>query len=52
MQLSGNFVQTKSDDVNEVSFENNEQDDIEEEEITVKPSFKIEYNEEIDIDDI
>lgn len=52
MQLSGNFVQTKSDDVNEVSFENNEQNDIEEEEITVKPSFKIEYKEEIDIDDI
>ena len=52
MQLSGNFVQTKSDDVNEVSFENNEQEDIEEEEITVKPSFKIEYKEEIDIDDI
>jgi initiation factor 1A len=52
MQLSDNFVQTKSEDVNEISFENNEQDDIEEEEITVKPSFKIEYKEEIDIDDI
>ena len=52
MQLSGNFVQTNSEDVNEVNFENKEHDDIEEEDITVKPSFKIEYKVEIDIDDI
>lgn len=53
MQLSCNFVQAKSDDVNEISFENNEQHEFEEEEeVTVNPSFKIEYKEEIDIDDV
>ena len=53
MQLSCNFVQAKSDDVNEISFENNEQHEFEEEEeVTVIPSFKIEYKEEIDIDDV
>ena len=52
MQLSGNFVQAKSDDINEVSFENNEKEEDLDEDITVKPSFKIEYKEEIDIDDI
>ena len=52
MQLSGNFVQTKSDDIDEVSFENNKKEEDLDEDITVKPSFKIEYKEEIDIDDI
>ena len=53
MQLSGNFVKAKNDDVDEIIFESNEQQKEEEEDdIHVKPSFQIEYKDDIELDDI
>ena len=52
MQLSGNFVKAKSDDMDEITFESNEKEEEIIEDIHVKPSFEIDYKEEIDLDDI